>query len=100
MTVEILAGPVITHRGAGIGMAGGDLDVPQIDTSVQHGRDERVSEHMWVWAANGTKGSQGTEAGLVRFIMLRAWAGPLVLMSHDGWQARSQPRDESGTSLV
>jgi len=31
-------------------MAGGDLDVSQVDPGVQHGCDERMSEHMWVRA--------------------------------------------------
>lgn len=56
VAVEVLAGSVITHRGAGIGMAGGDLDVSQVNTGVQHGRDERVSEHVWVWAGDSYSG--------------------------------------------
>lgn len=31
---------------------------------------------------NGARGSQGAEARSVKFIMLRAWACPLVLRSH------------------
>ena len=31
MAVEVLAGPVVPHRGPRIGMAGGDLDIPQVD---------------------------------------------------------------------
>jgi hypothetical protein len=49
MAVEVLAGPVIPHRGARVGMAGGDLDVPQIHAGIEHGRDEGVPEHMRVW---------------------------------------------------
>ena len=39
VTVEVLAGPVVAHRGAWIGMAGGDLDVPEVHASVEHGCD-------------------------------------------------------------
>src|ERR1700733_8135795 len=49
-------GAVITHHGARIRMAGGDLDIPQVDPSIQHGRDERVPEHMWVRAGNSHSG--------------------------------------------
>jgi hypothetical protein len=30
----------LTHRGAWIGLAGGDLDVPQVHARVEHGGDE------------------------------------------------------------
>ena len=30
-------------------MAGGDLDIAQADPGVQHGRDERVPEHVGMW---------------------------------------------------
>ena len=46
MTVEILAGPVVPHCGARIGVPGGDLDVAQVHARVQHGRHECVPEHM------------------------------------------------------
>jgi hypothetical protein len=46
VAVEVLAGAVITHGRARIGMAGGDLDVPQVDPGIQHGCDERMSEHV------------------------------------------------------
>ena len=48
MTVKVLAGPVGTHRGARIGVAGGDLDIPQVHACVQHGRDEGMAEHVRV----------------------------------------------------
>jgi hypothetical protein len=44
--VKVFAGSVISHRGAGIGVAGGDLDVPQIDPGVEHGGDEDVAQHV------------------------------------------------------
>ena len=48
MAVEGLASPVITHRGAWIGMAGSDLDVAQVNSGVEHGRDEGMAEHVGV----------------------------------------------------
>jgi hypothetical protein len=48
MAVEVLAGPVVTHRGARVGVAGGDLDVPQVYSSIKHGRDEGMPEHVGV----------------------------------------------------
>jgi hypothetical protein len=41
--VEVLACPVIPHRGAGVGVAGANLDIPQIHPSVEHGGDESVA---------------------------------------------------------
>ena len=46
MAVEVLAGPVITHGGAWVGVAGGDLDVAQVDSGVEHGRDVGVAKHV------------------------------------------------------
>ena len=31
---------VVSHRGAGIGVTGGDLDIAQVSASVETGRDE------------------------------------------------------------
>lgn len=42
MAVEVVAGPVVPHRGGRVGVAGGDLDVSQVDASVEHGRDADV----------------------------------------------------------
>jgi hypothetical protein len=38
----------VTHRGARVGVAGGDLDVPEVQTRVEHGHDEGVAEHVRV----------------------------------------------------
>jgi len=46
VAVEDLAGPVITHRRSRIRMAGSDLDVPEPDASIEHGRGERMPEHV------------------------------------------------------
>src|SRR5215469_16888284 len=48
VAVEVLAGPVIPHRGSRIGVAGGDLDVAQVHARVEHGGDEGVAEHVRV----------------------------------------------------
>ena len=41
VAVKVLAGPVVAHRGTRIGVARGDLDVSQVDASVEHGGDPR-----------------------------------------------------------
>ena len=46
VAVEVLAGPVVAHRGPRIGVAGRDLDVPQVHSSIEHCRDEGMPEHM------------------------------------------------------
>ena len=48
MAVQVLAGPVIPHSRARIRVAGGDLDVPEVDAGIEHGRDESVAEHVRV----------------------------------------------------
>jgi hypothetical protein len=44
--VEVFAGSVVAHGGARVSVAGGDLDVAQVDACVETGRDECVPEHM------------------------------------------------------
>src|ERR1039457_4698439 len=39
VAVQVLAGPVVAHRGPGVGVAGGDLDIAQVNASVQTGRE-------------------------------------------------------------
>jgi hypothetical protein len=46
MAVEVLAGPVVAHRGARVSVTGRDLYVPQVHSRVEHGRDSGVPEHM------------------------------------------------------
>ncbi len=48
VAVEVLAGPVVAHGGAWVGVAGGDLDVAQVHASVEHGGDEGMAEHVRV----------------------------------------------------
>jgi hypothetical protein len=47
--VEVLAGAVVAGGRAGIGVPGGDLDIAQVNASIEHGRDEGVPEHVGVW---------------------------------------------------
>ena len=35
VAVEVLACPVVAHGGAGVGVAGGDLDITQINSGIQ-----------------------------------------------------------------
>ena len=52
MAVEVLASTVVADGGARVGMAGGDLDVAQVNACVEHGRD----------------------GGYLYFILKRAWS--------------------------
>ena len=49
VAVEVLAGPVVAGGRAGIGVPGGDLDIAQVNASIQHGCDKGVPEHVGVW---------------------------------------------------
>jgi hypothetical protein len=42
---------VAAHAGPRVGVASGDLNVAKIDSCVQHGRHERVAEHVRVHAS-------------------------------------------------
>jgi hypothetical protein len=46
VAVQVLAGTVVSHGGARVGVAGGDLDIAQVDASVEHGGDKSVPQHM------------------------------------------------------
>jgi len=41
VAVEIGTSPVVTHRGARIGVAGGDLDVAEVYAGIEHRGDIR-----------------------------------------------------------
>src|SRR5450759_1469285 len=62
MPVEGGAGAVVAHGGAGIGVAGGDLDVAQVDASIEHRCDVRVAEHVRVHARQPNTGVLGEAA--------------------------------------
>jgi hypothetical protein len=59
MAVEVLAGPVIAHNRPLVCVAGRDLHVPQVHTGVEHGRDERMPEHMGMSPADPDSGCLG-----------------------------------------
>jgi hypothetical protein len=46
VAVEVGAGAVVAHGGVGVGVAGGDLDVAEVDAGVEHRGDEGVPEHV------------------------------------------------------
>jgi hypothetical protein len=62
VSVEVLAGAVLAHGGAGVGVPGGDLYVAQVDAGVEHGGDEGVSQHVWVDARQLDAGPFGEAA--------------------------------------
>ncbi len=102
MAVEILAGPVITHRGAWIGVTGGDLDVPQVHSGIEHGRDEGMPEHVTVRPDNshtcgpgeapeppgGSVAIHPGTAAVEQDRAVRAGADGLVDGPADGWWQR------------
>src|SRR5437868_8180751 len=59
VTVQVLTGPVVAHGGARVGVPGGDLDVPEVDASIEHGRHESVTEHMRVCPGDPDAGGLG-----------------------------------------
>jgi len=44
VSVEVLAGSVVVHGGARVGVPGGNLQVAQVHAGVEHGGDEGVPE--------------------------------------------------------
>ena len=44
--VEVLAGSVVSQTGAGVGVAGCDLHVTEVNSCVEHGGHERVPEYL------------------------------------------------------
>jgi len=46
VAVQVLAGPVVPHGGARVGVPGGDLHIAQVDASIEHGRDCAVCRSM------------------------------------------------------
>ena len=48
VAVEVRASPVVDGGGAGVGVAGGDLDVAERDAGIEGGHDERGAQHVRV----------------------------------------------------
>jgi hypothetical protein len=59
VAVEVLAGPVVAHRGSRVSVTGGDLHIPETDAGVEHGGHERVSEHVRVHPGHPDPGVGG-----------------------------------------
>ena len=59
MAVKVLAGSVVAHGGAGVGVACGDLDVAEVDSGVEHGGDVGVAKHVRVHPRGGDAGGLG-----------------------------------------
>jgi len=81
VAVQVLAGSVVPHRGSRVGVPGGDLHVAQVNTGIEHGRDESVAEHVRVCPGDLDAGGLGEVAqaagGGVRSILLeQAKLGP------------------------
>ena len=62
MAVQVLAGPVIPHSGARVGVTGRDLDIPEVDASIEHGRDEGMAGHVRVCPGDLNAGGFGEVA--------------------------------------
>ena len=59
VAVQVLACSVVPHRGARVGVAGGDLNIAQVNASIEHGRDERVAQHVRVRSGDLDAGGLG-----------------------------------------
>ena len=62
MSVEVLAGPVVTHGRLRVGVPGSDLHVAQADPGVQHGRKEGVTQHVRMHSGHPHPGDRGEPA--------------------------------------
>jgi hypothetical protein len=59
VAVEVLPSPVVSHGGAGVGVASGDLYVAQVDSCVQHCGHERMAQHVRVHSRESDAGRTG-----------------------------------------
>jgi len=107
VAVEVLAGSVVTHGGARVGVPGSDLHVSEVDASVEHDRDERersmcgcaLAKAAWVLAALKRDGwietrRSGSHRVLVKGDQQHIWT------YHDGvdWAARPWPGSPATTA--
>ena len=55
-SVGVLAGSVVSHGGPRVGMTGSDLNVAQWNSSIEHGGDIGVTQHVGVdaWQLDGS----------------------------------------------
>ena len=59
VAVEVAPGAVVAGGGAGVSVAGGDLDVAEADAGVEHGRDEGMAQHVRVHPRHAYAGGGG-----------------------------------------
>jgi hypothetical protein len=53
VTVEVLAGPVVAHRGPGISVPGSDLDIAQVHPGIQTGRERFTNSVEYLSSQDG-----------------------------------------------
>ena len=63
MAVQVLAGAVVAHGGARIGVAVGDLDGAEVEAGIEHGRDKGVAGHGRVRFGHLDPGDFGLQVG-------------------------------------
>src|SRR4051794_25870270 len=61
VAVEVGASAVIDGGGAGVGVAGGDLDVAERDAGIEGGHDERGAEHVGVDVSDAGLSGDGAD---------------------------------------
>ena len=66
MAVEIGTSPVVTHRGARIGVAGGDLDVPEVYAGIETGRERFTNPAEYL---SLTSGREWHPSSSLRFLL-------------------------------
>src|SRR5665811_763897 len=104
VSVEGGAGAVVSHGGAWVGVAGGDLDVAQVDAGVEHRGDVGVAEHVLVHARQSDAGVVGEPAkspcggvavqaaaqGVQEQWPVNAVGNGAVHRAGDGWRQRNR----------
>ena len=53
MAVQVGACPVVTHRGARVGVTGGDLDVPEVHAGIETGRERFTNRVEYLSSQDG-----------------------------------------------
>jgi hypothetical protein len=64
VAVEVLAGPVVTHCGTWVGMAGSDLYVPEVHTRVKTGREQCFNHAEYPGLGGGAGAAQRAGRGV------------------------------------
>jgi len=53
VAVQVSAGAVVAHRGARVGVAGSDLDVPEVDAGIETGRERFTNPAEYLSLTSG-----------------------------------------------